>query len=801
MMSLKIIIKSMLFAAFLVVAPTLNVLPSNFVGASVAEAAVIQRIDVKGNRRMDADTVISYLTISPGDNVSNFDIDASVKSLYATELFSDVSIYRQGSVLIVEIDENATVNKVFFEGNSRLKDPVLEAAVKVRAQAIYSDEKAADDVELIKIAYGRVGKSDAEVSYEVVPLENNRVNVIYRINEGGKTKITQIIFVGNQTFGERRLKEVISTKESGLFSFLSTSDIYDPARLNADQEKLRTYYYNKGFADFQILSVDADLNESENEYTITITMEEGSRYTFGEIDIDSTIPDVGRENLLDLIETIPGEHYSAAKVEKSIIAITERVAEFGHAFVEVVPRGDRNFETNTIDILYLVDEGARVYIEDIQILGNDRTRDYVIRREFDLSEGDAYNQVLIQKTRTRLLRLGFFDSVDVSTRPGSEPDKVDVIVKVKESSTGEFSLGGGYSTNGGASVTASFSERNFLGRGQFFRLEASRGEDEQSYGVSFSEPYFLGYRVSAGFNVKSTQSDATSDRNYAVDSTSGTITFGIPLTEELSSKVFYTINNSDTSINPALLDTAGTQGDAVGELSAALVPAKSNWMASGFGYNLTYIDVDNKSDPRDGYYLSLSQTAFGAGGDAQYLKTQGVAVAYKTLSEEADLIAFGRVRAGNLTPFNTAGMRTLDNFNASSKSIRGFEPFGYGPRDPITGDALGGRNFWNATAEVQFPLPFVPTTYGFRGAVFADAGMLFDPGNPAIAIVTANNTPPGLPAGGASQLDDNGIRSSAGASIIWASPFGPLRVDYAFPIMSETYDQLQEFTFGVSKKF
>ena len=548
MMLVRTIIKSV-FLAFLVAAvPLFVTLPSGLGGVTAAHAAVISRIDVRGNRRMDADTVISYLTVSPGDNVSRFDIDASVKALFATELFSDVAIERQGSILIVEVDENATVNKVFFEGNSRLKDEALAANVKVQPQSIYSDEKAAFDVELISIAYARVGRDDADISYEVVPLANNRVNVIYRVNEGGKTKISQIIFVGNQTFSSRRLADIISTKQSNWLSFLSTSDIYDPNKVNSDEELLRRFYFNKGFADFQIISTSADLNDDTNEYTLTFVMEEGARYTFGDIAIESSISGVSGDNLTHLIETVPGDHYNASEVEKSIVSITERVAEEGYAFVEVVPRGNRNFETNTIDVIYLIDEGARVYIEDIKIVGNNRTRGYVIRREFDLSEGDAYNRVLIQKSKKRLERLGFFDAVEISTRPGSEPDKVIVVVNLTEGSTGEFSLSGGYSSNGGASAEISFSEKNFLGRGQFLRVSARQSEDEQTYGLSFSEPYFLGYRMSAGFNVSTTISDATEERDYEVDSNAGQITFGVPLTETLGASVFYSINSSDVSI-------------------------------------------------------------------------------------------------------------------------------------------------------------------------------------------------------------------------------------------------------------
>ena len=807
-MHLKNIIKTVLFAFIITMMPIAGSMPAGLGGITQAEAAVVSNIQVRGNKRMENDTVISFLTIVPGERFNNFDIDESIKALFATGLFNDVSIFQQGSTLIVDVDENATVNKVFFEGNSRIKDEGLEPNVQLRARSIYSDEKAASDVDLIRQAYSQVGREDTTVSYEVVPLANNRVNVVYRIDEGEKTKIKQINFVGNQTFTGRRLLDVVSTKESTLLSFLSTSDIYDQNRLNADEELLRRFYFNKGFADFQVISTTADLDSEENEYIITFTIEEGARYNFGDIQIESTIPDVTSERLAHLLETVPGEHYSAKKVEDTIVSITESVAEEGYAFVEVVPRGNRNFDTNTIDVVYLVDEGARVFIEDIQILGNDRTRDYVIRREFDLSEGDAYNRVLVQKTRQRLEGLGYFESVDISTRPGSEPDRVILYVRVAEQSTGDISLSGGYSSNGGAGAEVSFTERNFLGRGQFLRASFRSGDEDSAFRFQFTEPYFLGYRVSAGINIFSTETDDTDERQYSIDEDGVTLTFGIPITEKLGSSVFYSYRDSDLSVASSFIDSAvlgpvsittpdGRQGNRDAEISNAIFQDIGGWKASGFGYSFTYSDLDNVQNPRDGLRAQFSQTIYGAGGDAQYFATEAAVNAFKTVSEEADLVFLGSLKGGHIQPFSgDDGVRVVDNFQATSRNIRGFNSLGYGPRDPLTRDPLGGRSYWAATAELQFPLPFTPQSFGLRGAVFVDAGMLFNPGNDAIAAVqTATGTTD------INQLDDDNLRASIGGSILWASPFGPLRIDYAVPLEDQPFDDLQEFNFGVSSRF
>lgn len=812
-MRIKSLLNSVLIVALVMFGTALVSNSNGFSLVSSANAAVVSSIDVRGNQRIDDDVVISYITISPGESFNDFDIDDSVKALFRTGLFSDVSVFQEGRVLVVDVDENATVNKVFIEGNKRVKDEQLLNFLRHRPQETYSDQTAANDVEIIRIAYARVGRRDAAISYEVIPLENNRVNVIYRVNEGAKTKISAINFVGNDTFSDRRLADVIATKESTFLSFLSTSDIYDPNRISSDEEALRNYYFNRGFADFQILSTTADLDEVANEYTITITMDEGARYTFGEVTIDNSIQGVDESRLTDLIDTAPGDYYSASKVETSILSVTNEIAGQGFAFVEVAPRGNRNFADNTIDVTYVVDEGARVFIEDIRILGNDRTRDYVIRREFDVSEGDAYNQVLIQQTRNRLQALGFFQNVSISTRPGSSPDRIVVIVTVIEQSTGDVSIAGGASSNDGLSATVSFTERNFLGRGQFLSVGGNRSENGTGYNFDFTEPYFLGSRVSAGISVQVSESDEREEQRFSVDSESVTLTFGIPLTPKLNSAVFYSYRGSDVEISSTLLDPVGgpagvntngngRQGDIAGELSAALSGTVGDFSSSGVGYTLTYTDLDNFRAPRDGIRAQWTQTFYGIGGDAEYISTEGSLTAFTTLNEENDIIWVNRVRGGHaeiIGDDDGTSFRTIDNFFARQNYVRGFDTSGFGPRDPITGDSLGGQSFWTATTEVQFPLPFVPKTLGLKGAFFADIGQLSNVGDFAISQVLASN--PNLSAAQLSQLDDDEIRASVGGSILWDSPFGPLRVDYAVPLNDEPFDDVEEFNFGVSSNF
>lgn len=769
--------------------------------ASSAHAAVISRIEVVGNARMDADTIASYLTIKPGKSYNNGDVDESVKRLFATDLFRDVSIYRRGSALVVEVEENPTINEVFFKGNKRLKEPALRAAIQSASRSIFSEETVFSDVETISNAYSRVGRDEASVTYEVVELSNNRVNVVFVINEGDKTKIANIQFVGNQAFGDLRLKDIIKTKESNFLSFIRTDDIYDPAKVQADEELLRRYYYNNGYADFQLISTVADLDPGQNQYSITITIDEGSLYRFGNIAIESTIPGVSADGLYNNLEVKSGDSYSARDVEKSISQLTNAVSANGFAFVEVVPRGDRNFQTGTIDVVFLIDEGPRVFVERIDIRGNDRTRDYVIRREFELSEGDAFNQVHVQTTKRRLEALGFFERVDISTRPGSSPDRVIVVISVIDKATGEFSIGGGYSTSDGAIANIKFSEKNFLGRGQYFAITGGIGARDQEYKLAFTEPYFLGYRLSAGFDLSQTISNSSSNRAFSQNGTSGTLRFGVPITDNFNASVFYRYSSSDINISNSQLDPGngtnptpdGLQGNDGDEISAAIARWNGNWVSSSVGYSLVYNNFDNPRSPREGIQATFIQEWAGVGGDASYLKTSAGIAGYLPLSANADIVAFGRVRAGHTQSLG-GQYRVLDNTFQGGKAIRGFAAYGFGPRDPLTGDALGGTTFFNATAEVQFPLPFIPESVGIRGAVFGDAGSLFGIDSASRALVAANG-------GDMAQVDDDSIRASIGVSLIWNSPFGPIRFDYAEPIMSKPWDKTRPFSFGASTSF
>ncbi|MBZ9919456.1 MULTISPECIES: outer membrane protein assembly factor BamA [unclassified Mesorhizobium] len=761
-----------------------------FVATSAAEAAVVSRVEVSGNQRVDADTIRNYITIKPGKSFSSSDIDSAVKALFGTGLFSDVQINQVGSTLVVKVSEYQVVNQVLFQGNKKLKDNALAAAVQLKPRGTFSQAALDADVESVKAAYRRIGRDDAAVTTEVMQLGDNRVNVVFHVNEGDRTQIAAINFVGNSAYSSRRLSDVITTKRSSWVSFILRDDVYDDDKLRADQELLRRFYYNHGYADFQVVSAVGELDNATNKYTVTITVQEGERYTFGDISVESTIPEVDSKALESVVETHKGDVYNAKNVEDTIIALTEKVAGSGYAFAQVTPRGDRNFENHTISVVYTIDQGTKAYVERIEIRGNDRTRDYVIRREFDVSEGDAFNQVLIQRAKKRLEDLNYFDKVEVSTVPGSAPDQVVLVVDVVEKSTGEFSVGAGYSTGGdtaGPSVEGSITERNFLGRGQFIKVSAGGGKNSRDYSLSFTEPYFLGRRIAAGFDIYKRTREYD---DYDSDTVGATVRFGLPITDSISTQLAYNISREKYEVDDGC-DATDVDPSGTCDISRAVLDGieQSPWIKSSVSLGLVYNTIDDMKNPHEGIYATSTVEVAGLGGDAKFVKVTGRGSVYQTLSEQFDLVGLISGGAGHVEGYGGDGdLRIFDHFQSTDRMIRGFAYGGIGPVDSDgAGDHLGGTTYFNASAEAQFPLPVVPESFGLRGAVFADAATLY-------GSKVANDL-----------VDQSSVgmkwRASVGVGLMWASPFGPIRIDYAIPVKKEARDDVQEFNFGISTRF
>lgn len=764
------------------------------IGVQQAEAAVVSRISVQGTTRIENSTVETYLTIRPGRPYGPSDVDESLKALFDTGLFEDVSISQQGNTLVVNVVENPIVNRISFEGNRRISDESLGGVVRTTERSVLTRAKVQSDVQNILEAYRRSGRFRASVEPKLISRENNRVDLVFEINEGDKTGVERITFIGNKNFSDGRLQDVIRTRETGLLGFLRTTDTYDPDRLNADQELIRQFYYRHGYADFRIVSAVADLDREQNVFYVTFTVEEGEQYTYGEIDVQTSLQAVDPEVLRKQVRTDPGDTYSSLDVEKSLEDMTLEVSRQGYAFAEVRPRANRDYENHTISITYYIEEGPRAYVERINVRGNDRTREYVIRREFDLAEGDAFNRVLLDKAERRLRNLQFFKDVRISTERGSAPDRVIINVDVTEQPTGEVSFGVGYSTADGVIGDITISEKNFLGRGQFVRFKVGAGQDSNTYEFSFTEPFFLGRRVSLSLDAYQRSFDANDFRSYDENSTGGGFSFGLPLREEeLRLNLYYNIFNRDV--------TLGSSINTV-NISNAILSGIGNSLTSAPGYSIVYNTLDSNQNPRDGFFFKFDQQIAGLGGDTQYVRTTVDGRAYHEVYPDWGVVGVLRAGGGYITSIGNP-LRVQDQFQQQSDWLRGFQPQGIGPRDARTGDALGGRFYAHANAEARFPFPWIPKEIGLSGAVFTDFGSVWDVDPDIEDCVTTPATCGLTVPNPASSVQSNEFqpRGSIGAGIQWVSPFGPIRMDFGWAYLKESEDRTEVFRLSGGTRF
>ncbi len=756
---------------------------------STAEAAVVSRIDVEGNQRVDDETVRAYLTIRTGRSYSAEDVDESLKALFETGLFSDVRMAQRTNVLIVTVVENPIIDKVVFEGNKKYKDDQLSGALQSRSRGIYTQSVVQSDTQRLLEFYRRSGRFQASVEPQIINLNANRIILVFVVNEGPETVVARINFIGNQRYSDGKLRDLIATRQTGPFGILNwfrNTDTYDPDRLASDEEKIRRFYLDRGYADIQIISTVADLDIERNIFFVTITIDEGQRYKFGTIEVDSAIPGVDGELLRRKVTAREGAWYSSRRIEESLEEITIELAGSGYAFAQVRPRIDRDDIEGVVHITLIVDEGTRAYVERIEIRGNTRTRDYVIRREIRLAEGDAFNRVLIDQAERRLRGLGYFSEVRITVERGTAQDRVTIIISVTEQPTGEFSFGAGYSSSDGIVGDISITERNFLGRGYAVRLAVGGGDSSRTYEFGWTDPMFMGRPISAGFNIYRKDFEDNDFRNYSSLTTGGGIDLGFPVTENLSFRVGYNIEQQE-------IDVAGwTPPLGPGNpcpVSTAICSSAGDVLISSASYSLIYDSIDDKRNPREGIYTRFNQKFAGIGGDVNYLRSEARASYYRTLLVDHDIIGFLKVQGAHIVGLSGDSVRLTDSLFRGGESVRGFKSSGFGPRDSTTGDALGGTIFFGGTAEIQFPIPILPREIGIKGAVFADAGTLYD-------TEAASN---GVPA--ANILDSNSVRSSVGGSILWASPLGPIRADYAYILSSESYDREQAFRIGGQSKF
>jgi outer membrane protein insertion porin family len=751
--------------------------------SAFAQSSVIRDIRVAGNRRVEPETVRSYLRFSVGDSYDPARVDQSIKALFATGLFSDVRIDRDGAGVLITVQENPVINQVAFEGNSEVEKAALEAEVQLKPRSVFTRARVQADVQRILDVYRRQGRFAASVEPKVIELDSNRVNLVFEITEGQATKVKGINFIGNKAFTDSQLRDIITTTQSGLFDFLKGTNVYDPDRLALDRELLRQYYLKNGYADARVVSAGAELDRDGSGFYITFVVDEGELYKFGTIDIESALPSLDANTLRGELLTTSGAIYDASQIDKTVEKVTLVVSEGGYAFARVRPRANRDPSARIIGVSYLIDEGPRIYIERINISGNIRTLDYVIRREFRLAEGDAYNPAMVDKAKKRLVALGFFKTVDIKRRQGSAPDRVILDVELVEQSTGELSFGAGYSTAEGVIGDVSITERNLMGKGQFLRLRLAGSFERLQIDLSFTEPRFLDRNLAAGFDLFHKTVDVSTNQQFATRTSGGAVRMGFPLTENIWWVNSYTLSNNEIS---DVQDTA----------SRAIKEAAGTYWTSSWGTMLTYDTRNHPRNPNRGVYLQTGVEVAGLGGDVQYIRAGSEGRVYYPI----DKITFvGRAVGGHIEGWGGQDVRLLDLYYKGGETIRGFNTSGYGPRDLLTGDAVGGKTFWATTAEIRFPLPFIPDEIGMGGAIFADAGSLFGAGQ-GVKVLN-NQCPAGDPTVGVCLADKATIRSSVGGSILWNSPLGPLRLDLAKALTKEAFDKEQLIRFGASTKF
>jgi outer membrane protein insertion porin family len=810
--------------------------------SSSATAQTAASIQVEGNRRVEVETIRSYFKPGPGGRLDQGRIDDGLKALIETGLFQDVRINQAGGRLVVTVVENPVIGRIAFEGNKKVKDEQLSGEIQSKPRGTLSRPMVQSDALRIAEIYRRSGRYDVRVTPEIIEQPNNRVDLVFTIAEGAKTGVKSIEFIGNVAYSSYRLKDVIKTRESNLLSFLGGNDVYDPDRVEADRDLIRRFYLKNGYADVQVVAALTEYDPERKGFLVTFKIEEGQQYRVAQVNFASSIGTLDGNTMRSFSRVNVGSLYNAEALEKSVEEMQIEASRRGYAFAIVRPRGDRNFEAHTVSITFAIDEGPRTYIERINVRGNTRTRDYVIRREFDLSEGDAYNRALVDRAERRLKNLDFFKSVKITAEPGSSSDRVILVVDLEEKSTGDFSVSGGYSTTDGALAEVSISERNFLGRGLFAKASVTYGQYARGYSLSFVEPYLLDYRVALGLDLYQRQQLANSYISYGTSTIGFSPRLGFALREDLSLQLRYSIyqqkislpstltncNNDLTSANynpsPAFLANGnpaspsntsplGCYVDGEASLPVRKELQSGQTLTSALGYTLNYNTLDNNKTPTDGLLIDFRQDFAGVGGDVSYLKTAFDAKYYTPLV--SDIVGLIHVQGGILNQIGNTDLRMLDHFQMGPNLVRGFAPNGIGPRDinPYgTQDSLGGTKYWGASAELQMPFWFLPREIGLKGSIYADAGGLYDYKGPTSWAFTNEVNTPGcisgttipLPAGSCTGLVyDNGnvVRSSVGVGLIWASPFGPLRFDYAVPLTKGQYDRVQEFKFGGGTSF
>ncbi|MCZ4299081.1 outer membrane protein assembly factor BamA [Henriciella marina] len=816
----------------------------------------IRTIQVEGNERIEDRTIQSYLLVEPGDPFDAERIDLSLKTLFATGLFADASFEKSGSDLIVRVVENPIINRVIFEGNSSIDDDKMREEIQVAPRGIFTAARVQADVQRILELYRQSGRFAATVEPQYKPLEQNRVDLVFVVNEGPVTGVRSINFIGNEEYADRRLRSEIATRQSRWWRFFSSNDNYDPGRLEYDRELLRQFYQNNGYYDFRVVSAVADLTPDQEDFYITYTVDEGVQYNFGTVNVSTQLDKLNSDALRNTLSIQEGDLFRGNRIEDAIDTLTYAAGIAGYAFVDITPDLRPNPETNTVDVTFAIDEGPRVYIERINIVGNTRTLDRVVRRELRVSEGDAFNRVLLDRSRNRVRALGYFKEVEITENAGSEPDRTVVDVKVEEQPTGELSFAAGYSSVDAFLFDVSVSERNLRGRGQTAVARISASQRQQYVDLRFREPRFLDRNLAAGIDIFSSRSDFSNIGfgGFTSDTIGAGVNLGFPLTENTNLGLRYRLQQDELDINLGnvvidgsgdlliITDTfdGGTPDDPSDDTvfdrpatasddlpaSALVVDACSPLynnrsfsncrneraeLSSIIGYTFNWDRRNDPIQPTGGFDFSFSQDLAGVGGDVQYIRTESSAAAYQGIFK--GVRASVRLSGGYIGSWGgDEGIRINNRFFRGGSTFRGFDVAGLGPRRIVRevdadgntqrirkGRALGGKAYYQATAELTFP-NFLPDEYGIDTALFLEAGSVGELDDIDTEPTNITQIGPDLFAIEESQTSMP-LRASAGLSVGWDSPFGPIRFDFSQILKKEEYDRTETFRFSTSTRF
>jgi outer membrane protein insertion porin family len=822
---------------------------------------VVRSINVVGNQRVEAETVISYTNLKIGQTYTNEALDEALRALIETELFTaDTRIRDNQGNLTIEVRENPVINRIVLEGNKKLKDEKITPEIKLAPRQIFTRSKVRADVARIIELYRRQGRFAAEVEPKIVQLDQNRVDLVFEISEGAKSKVRQINILGNKKFGDGELRGQMVTKQARWTRFFSSNDIYDPDRLAYDQQKLRQFYFTHGYMDFRVVSAVAELTPDKKDFIITYVVEEGERYKVGDVKVESEIRDFTPATIQTMVPLHKGEWYNAKTVEDTVTKINEKAGELGYAFADVRPQLNADKEGRTMSVDFHVGQSPRVYVERIDINGNTHTRDKVIRREFRLAEGDAFNSVKVKRSKDRIQSLGYFqDKLEIEQQEGSAPDRIVLATNLEEKSTGDLTVSAGFSSLERFLVNLSITERNFMGKGQTLEASVNYSSYSKSALLGFTEPHLFDTDIGFGAQIYRQDYDSFrfsgSDRSttYKETTTGGRLTLLAQLTEYMGLQLRYVLHTDNISLGSKYFTNGVCDPLKAGRY---LCDSLGHRLTSAIGYTIGYEDIDNRLHPTRGFSASLNQDFAGLGGDVKYVRNTVAATKYFPLG--GNFVLAMSAQGGNIIGLGSSSSSTVDKVRISDRfflteypqQVRGFDIRGIGPRvirtpltfdsnggisgvvtdkNQIQDDALGGRNYYLLRAEIELPLSQSIREMGLRPSIFVDAGAVWglknpitnDPGLPyaqsVFCIDTSStvSTPSNDGAGhfscasGSSltgfreQFKGNSVkpRLSIGFGINWNSPFGPFRIDIAKALLKVSGDDTKLINFSVGTAF